>query len=150
MRCKCGNKALRGKGICLDCFIKAQSKERTKPKHEEDDIQEAFFNAARLAFPKLGKLLFAIPNGGKRNAREAARFKRQGVVRGVSDIICLVPNGQYPFLCIETKTEDGTQSDHQIIFQQESEQAGGLYLIFRSAAEGIEILKSYLATTNYK
>lgn len=151
MKCKCGNNALRGKDVCLACFAKQDAdRQRTKPKHIEDDIQEAFVNTARMVFPKLGKLLFAVPNGGKRNKFEAARLQKQGVVPGVSDIICLVPNKEHKFLCMETKTEEGTQSDEQIQFQKEVEIVGGLYIVFRSAAEGIEILKNYLSKTKYK
>lgn len=151
MNCKCGNLALRGKNLCLTCLIKQDAEsQRKKPGHEEDDIQEAFFTPARIMFPKLGKLLIAIPNGGKRDAREAARMKKQGVTPGASDILCLVPNGKYNVLCLETKTETGTQSAEQKEFQKQIEAAGGLYLIYRSAAEGIEILKEYLSTTKYK
>lgn len=148
MKCKCGETPLRGKDVCLTCFLAADSaKQRKPPNHEEDDIQEAFFDAARTIFPQLGKLLFAVPNGGKRPIKQAARFKKQGVIPGVSDIICLVPNDRYPYLCLETKTADGTQRESQIQFQEEVEQAGGLYVVFRSAAEGIEILRNYLKTS---
>lgn len=151
MKCKCGNIVLRGKDVCLVCFAKQDADiQRAKPKHNEDDIQEAFFYTARIVFPKLGKLLFAVPNGGKRDKREAGRMKKQGVVPGISDIICLIPNKEYKFLCMETKTEINNQSDHQIQFQREVETVGGLYTVFRSAAEGIELLTKYLKTTNYK
>ncbi|MBK5719931.1 VRR-NUC domain-containing protein [Dysgonomonas sp. Marseille-P4677] len=150
-KCKCGTPALRGKDVCLSCFVKQdEATQRKKPGHEEDDIQEAFFTPARIIFPKLGKLLIAIPNGGKRDKREAARLKKQGVTPGASDILCLVPNDKYNYLCLETKTETGTQSDEQKEFQKQVEAAGGLYLIYRSAAEGIEILKDYLSTSKYK
>jgi hypothetical protein len=131
--------------------MKAESEtQRATPRHIEDDIQEEFFRIARVVFPKLGKLLFACPNGGKRNKPEAARFKRQGVVPGVADILCLVPNGQYSYLCLEAKTKTNSQSGEQIKFQQETENAGGLYIVFRSATEGIGILKNYLSSTKYK
>jgi hypothetical protein len=150
MNCKCGNLALRGKNLCLSCLIKQDAEsQRKKSGHEEDDIQEAFFNTARMIFPKLDKLLFAVPNGGKRDAREASRMKRQGVTPGASDILCLVPNGKYSFLCLETKTETGTQSNEQKEFQRQVEAAGGLYLVYRSAASGIELLKEYLSTSKY-
>lgn len=148
MKCKCGAPPLRGKDVCLTCFLAADSaKQRKPPNHEEDDIQGAFFDAARTVFPQLGKLLFAVPNGGKRPAREAKRFQRQGVTRGVADILCLVPNEKYPFLCLETKARKGDQFDHQRQFQKEVEAIGGLYVVFRSAAEGIEILKDYLKSS---
>lgn len=146
--CQCGQKALRGKTLCLKCFAAEDSKgQRTKPNHKEDDIQEAFFATARLIFPKLGKLLFAVPNGGKRNKLEAVRLKKQGVVPGVADIICLVPNSEYSFLCMETKTDVGKQSTHQEQFQKEVEKIGGAYIVFRSANEGIEVLQDYLKTS---
>lgn len=141
--------------VCLQCILaEKDQKEGTKSirynQHLEDDIQEAFFRAARIAYPKLRKLLFAVPNGGKRDKKEAIRFQRQGVVPGVSDIICLVPNEKYSYLCLETKTETNSQSDHQIEFELQANKAGGLYKVFRSAAEGIEILKEYLKFTEYK
>lgn len=151
MKCKCGQNTLRGKEQCLKCLIEAENNKQPKShRHEEDDIQEAFFNSARVIFPKLGKRLFAVPNGGKRDKKEAARLKKQGATPGVSDIICLVPNDAYPFLCLETKTPSGTQSPEQKQFQKDVEAAGGLYLLFRSAAEGVEILKEYLQTAKYK
>lgn len=47
--------------------------------------------------------LIAIPNGGKRNAKEAARFKLQGVKAGVSDLFLALPCGGYNGLWIELK-----------------------------------------------
>lgn len=140
---------------CLSCIQKAMDeKQGNKPKrnvsHQEDNIQEAFFNTARMIFPKLDKLLFAVPNGGKRDKKEAVRLKKQGVVTGIADILCLVSNNTHTMLCLETKIESGKQSVEQIQFQKQVEDAGGLYLIYRNAAEGIEILKKYLKTTKYK
>ena len=53
-------------------------------------------------FPEL-KLLFHVPNGGKRNAAEAARFKAMGVKAGVPDLCLPVPRGGYAGLYIEMK-----------------------------------------------
>lgn len=151
MICKCGKQALRGKTFCLSCFFK-QTQTTKKPRrnsHKEDDTQKEFFKSVRLLFPKLGKLIFHVPNGGNRNIKEAMRLKDQGVISGVSDIICLVPNGIYSFLCLELKIDKNDQSDEQKQFQKEVEQSGGLYLVFRSVNEGIELLKEYLQGTNY-
>ena len=46
---------------------------------------------------------FAIPNGGKRNKREAARLRSMGVRPGVSDYFLSVPRGIYHGLYIELK-----------------------------------------------
>lgn len=59
-----------------------------KPRHVEDDEQEALFTWAELAkarWPDLA-LLYAIPNGGKRATFEAARLRKQGVKAGVLDL----------------------------------------------------------------
>ena len=47
--------------------------------------------------------LIAIPNGGKRNASEAARMKKQGVKAGVSDLFLALPSKQFHGLWIEMK-----------------------------------------------
>ena len=52
-------------------------------------------------------LLHAIPNGGKRNPREAANLKAQGVKAGVPDICLPVPRGGCASLHIELKRRQG-------------------------------------------
>lgn len=78
--------------------------------HFEDAEQQALFDWASMkrivindqtAF--LSDYLFAIPNGGKRNAREAGRMKKQGVKAGVSDTFLPIPIGEYHGLWIELK-----------------------------------------------
>lgn len=148
--CKTQGSLVRGSTLCFNCYIQKKDGEKPKKKnkHEEDDIQESFFQSVRTVFPYLDKLIFAVPNGGSRNVIEAKRLKKQGVMPGVADILCLVPNGEFKFLCMETKIQKGKQSDDQKVFQKQTEQAGGRYIIFRSAAEGIKILQEYLKTAN--
>ena len=55
------------------------------------------------------------PNGELRDKRTAAKLKGMGVLRGVPDIIVLLPNGQAGF--IELKKADGTSSDDQVEFR---------------------------------
>ena len=74
-------------------------------KHQEDDEQQALFEWAGYV-PEL-RWMFAIPNGGKRNIREAARFKKQGVKAGVSDVVQPLPRGKYCGLYIEMKRSTG-------------------------------------------
>ena len=76
-------------------------------KHLEDQHQEALVTWANCAnLPcgeKIGQYLFAIPNGGKRGKAEGARFKKQGVKAGVSDLFLAYPFGEYAGLWIEMK-----------------------------------------------
>lgn len=65
--------------------------------HIEDNEQILLFDwacAQSGKYPEL-ELLHHIPNGGKRNAREGARFKRMGVKAGVPDIAFPIPRGGY-------------------------------------------------------
>lgn len=61
----------------------------------EDTEQEIVMQWARInsgKWPELS-LLHHIPNGGARNAREAAKLKRMGVLAGVSDLHLPVARG---------------------------------------------------------
>lgn len=82
-------------------------------RYEEDNHQEALITTARVTKMPLMKgvevgamvadYLYAIPNGGNRNKREAGRLKRQGVKAGVSDLhLAFAVNG-YVGLWIEMK-----------------------------------------------
>lgn len=75
-------------------------------KHREDMEQCALTQWARITRHNGGMIadwLIAIPNGGKRNASEAARMKKQGVKAGVSDLFLALPSKQFHGLWIEMK-----------------------------------------------
>lgn len=60
------------------------------------------------------KCLFAIPNGGYRNARESRKFKEEGVRAGIPDLMLAVPCGPFHGLFIEMKrVKGGRVSDEQ-------------------------------------
>jgi hypothetical protein len=117
---------------------------RKKPSHEEDDLQTravAWFDSHYHVYKKL---LFHPSNGGKRNAIEAAKFKRMGVRPGVADLMLIIPNRFYPYMCIELKSKKGKQSEHQKDFQRIVELAGAKYVICRSLEEFIAVVTDYL------
>lgn len=83
--------------------------------HHESEEQQALFTWAEYEkhnIPEL-ELLYHIPNGGKRNAREAARLKREGVKSGVPDINLPIPRGMYYGLWVEMKSEKGKPTKSQ-------------------------------------
>lgn len=85
-------------------------------KHAEDDEQKALMEWASMASIdgiRVSDYLFAIPNGGKRNPREAARLKGLGVKAGVSDLFLPVARGGYHGLWIEMKSKNGKASKAQ-------------------------------------
>lgn len=77
----------------------------------EDDLQATFVEWFDLKFPQL--VLFAIPNGGKRNAFEAARLQRQGVRPGVPDLFLALMRKGYGGLYIELKVEKRKPTEKQ-------------------------------------
>lgn len=57
--------------------------------------------------------IFAIPNGGKRNPKEAVELKRQGVKPGVPDLFIPLPRGSKHGLFIEMKFGKNKTSEQQ-------------------------------------
>lgn len=83
--------------------------------HIEDNEQITLFRWAQFQsgkYPELD-LMFHVPNGGRRDKREAVRFKAMGVKPGVSDIFLPVAQGGYHGLFIEMKAPDGRASAEQ-------------------------------------
>lgn len=121
-------------------------KARKKPRHEESKIQQSCVRWFRLQFPDIALLLFAVPNGGARNKREAGILKGEGVTAGVADVILLKPSGGFASLCVEFKTEDkgSSQRDTQKRWQEVAEAAGNKYVICRSFDDFYREVRSYL------
>jgi len=72
----------------------------------ESDLQRALVTWCRMRNDG-AELIFAIPNGGKRDAKEAMSLKHQGVTAGVPDMFLPVMRGGYGGLFIELKNPNG-------------------------------------------
>lgn len=68
--------------------------------------QREFVEWFRSQYPDLW--IFAIPNGGKRGIREAARLKAEGVTAGVPDLYCPAVK-----LWIEMKRQKGSRTSKE-------------------------------------
>ena len=104
------------KKMTFDELMAAQKKAahtRKRPTDEEHRIQCACVRWFSLQYPRLHGRLFAVPNGGRRDATTAAKLKAEGVVAGVADLILLKSNRDYGALLIEMKTRKGRQRDSQ-------------------------------------
>lgn len=90
------------------------TKQRLPITQEAVEQQHLFEWAAMQArkYPQL-QWMYAVPNGGSRNAIEAVNLKRQGVKRGVPDICLPYPAGPYHGLYIEMKRADGGKKSEQ-------------------------------------
>ena len=104
------------KKMTFDELMAAQKKAahtRKRPTDEEHRIQCECVRWFSLQYPRLYGRLFAVPNGGRRDATTAAKLKAEGVVAGVADLILLKSNRDYGALLIEMKTRKGRQRDSQ-------------------------------------
>ena len=107
--------------------------------------QRALFAWAKLnerKYPELA-LLHAIPNGGKRNPREAANLKAQGVKAGVPDICLPVKRGDCGSLYIELKRRQGGRPTQAQLEWMEALKAQGnaVALCYGADAAMVEILR---------
>ena len=99
-------------------LLSMQRKTRKSPSDEEHKIQTTCVKWFNITHHKLKGLLFAVPNGGRRDKVTAAKLKAEGVVAGVADLILLVPNKNHAALLIEMKTKTGKQSPSQKNWQK--------------------------------
>lgn len=124
--------------------LNKKSGSRKKQDDEEHRIQTAMVNWFRLQYPKMRHNLFAVPNGGRRDAVSGARLKAEGVLAGVADLILLKSNRFYGALLIETKTRTGKQRESQKEWEAKITADGYKYVIVRSLDDFMKEVKSYL------
>ena len=92
--------------------------------------------------------LFAIPNGGARDAVTGALMKAEGVRAGAPDLMLAVPWGPYhdnSGLFIEMKANKNKPTSQQLAFIAYLESAGYKCAVHWSAISAIEEIKAYLA-----
>ena len=118
---------------------------RKAPSDKEHRIQQACVRWFNLKFPRLRGRLFAVPNGGRRDAVTGAKLKAEGVVAGVSDLILLKSNHRYGALLIEMKRKDGRQSASQRWWQSViTENDEYKYVVCRSFDDFMHEVVDYL------
>lgn len=113
-------------------------------RHLEDSLQKSCVNWFSYQYHEYAKLLHHSPNGGKRNAIEAAKFKAMGVRAGFPDLILCIARHGYHGLFIELKTATGKQSDNQKYYQYILEEQGYKYVVIRSIEEFKNEISKYL------
>lgn len=135
------------KRMTLDEMLQKGRREtaRKKPADEEHRIQVACVRWFRLQYSQFRNILFAIPNGGRRDAITGVRLKDEGATAGVSDLILLKSNRFYGALCIEMKKPGGSQSPAQKEWQKEVEAMGNKYVVCHSLEEFMKVVKEYFA-----
>lgn len=119
--------------------------------HHEDTEQKIIFEWAGY-HPHL-RWLMAIPNGGNRDPREAARLKAQGVKAGVADMFLPIPNGEHCGLWVELKRrqQDGPSrtSPKQRLFLADMADKNYHTAICYGADDAIRVIKEYCDTIKF-
>lgn len=113
-------------------------------KQLEGKLQSECVKWFQYKHPELRKLLFHPANGTKRSIKTAIALKKQGVVAGVSDLILLLPNKEFHFLCLEMKIGKNLQTTYQIEFATEVQKVGGCYEVIRTFDAFRESINEYL------
>jgi len=124
--------------------VKTETKGQRTVRHEESRIQSACVKWFSCRYPELQGLLFSVPNGARVRLSQARILKLEGLTRGVSDLILLIPRGRYHALCIEMKTEKGRQSTEQKTWQKTVERFEYKYIVCRSLADFRQTINDYL------
>ena len=112
----------------------------------EEEEQTVVMHWATMAagrWPEL-RMLFHIPNGGKRTKTEAARFRAAGVRSGVPDLFLPCSRGGFHGLWIEMKAMGGRVSREQERWQTELMGQGYMCAVCYGADAAIETIKKYM------
>jgi hypothetical protein len=99
-------------------------------RHDEDDFQRDVCQYLRWSLPSDAEY-YAVPNGGKRHSKAAARLVGQGVRAGLPDL-CVVYRGSTIF--IELKTARGVLSEAQRQMHRKLGYCGCTVLVCRTLA----------------
>lgn len=109
----------------------------------EHNIQKSCIRWFDLQYP--GLLIYAIPNGGKRDKGTAKKLTAEGVRRGIPDLHLAVTCDEYKGLYIETKTQDGKPSQEQLVAHSILRGQGYQVELVRNLEQFMTVVNEYLA-----
>ena len=110
----------------------------------EDLEQQTLFQYASLQPDPRWELLFAIPNGGKRQMSVAIRLKATGLKAGIPDIFFPVSSAPLNGLFIEMKYGRGRVQPAQAVWHNLLREQDYAVEICYSAVDAIDTIKRYL------
>ena len=114
--------------------------------HLEDDLQESVCVFLRWALPA-DATFWAVPNGGLRHSREAARMSRLGIKAGCPDLH-IVHAGK--LFCLELKAPKGTLSPTQVQMIDRLKLCGVPTVVVKSLGEVEQALRGWGIPLNAK
>lgn len=111
----------------------------------EHDLQVACVRLFRYKYSEYNEMMFAVPNGGKRNAIEAKKLKAEGVVAGIPDLFLAVPKGRWHGMFMELKngkSNNLTENQKRMIYKLQM--FGYRTEVVRSLEDFEKIMEEYL------
>lgn len=117
------------------------------PVPAESAEQQTLFQWARMMegkWPEL-RMLYHIPNEGKRSRVTGARLKAEGLKSGVPDICLPVARGEHHGLYIELKRrKNATVTKQQLEWIEDLVAQGYVAAVCRGCDEAISLITGYL------
>ena len=110
--------------------------------HEQAMLVQWWHVAGSRLAPNV--ILAAIPNGGARDAVTGARLKREGVVKGMPDLVLLCARCGRHALFVEMKTKRGRVSESQRNLFPLLEAQGYAVAVCHGWREAAETVTAYL------
>lgn len=114
----------------------------------ESNEQQTLFEWAKRMEGKWSelKLLYHIPNEGKRSQRTGARMKAEGIKSGVPDICLPVARGEHHGLYIELKRRRNSKvTKEQLDWIADLVAQGYVAAVCRGCDEAISLITRYLS-----
>ena len=90
------------------------------------------------------KLMYHIPNEGKRSAAMGARLKAEGLKAGVPDVCLPTAHGGYIGLYIEMKVKPNKPTEHQKQWLRDLREAGHFTAVCYSWEEAKDLIEEYI------
>ena len=90
------------------------------------------------------KLMYHIPNEGKRSAAMGARLKAEGLKAGVPDVCLPTAHGGYIGLYIEMKVKPNKPTEHQKQWLRDLRKAGHMTAVCYSWEEAKNLIEEYI------
>ena len=112
----------------------------------ESEEQQALFRWARFAsgrYPVL-RLMYHIPNEGKRSVSYGARLKAEGLLPGVPDICLPAASGKYHGLYVEMKAGRNTATPDQAAYMERLAEQGYFVAVCYGWQQASELITAYL------
>jgi hypothetical protein len=116
---------------------------RIRDEHAEQAALMRWVELQARRYPAL-EMLFAIPNGGRRDAVTGARLKAEGVKAGVPDLFLPWPAGGWHGLFIELKAPGGRPTPAQRRWIERLQAAGYRAEVCYGWEEAAVVLSDYL------